>query len=180
MFHCLALLFVFLFSCNHKAEKRMNVSDLYRLIEKYDPAKEYEYYNLKQAYPIGDSLNNFFKALKPDELMNDTNFRKPILFLLEKKYLYIVTNATKKDIFYVTNATNWWSERTYNQFALNVFSKIKLEKKYDYTTYINRINDVVCIDLIVNEAAKYNLITEEHKKIHNACIQYMPTKCLDE
>lgn len=180
MLHCIILSFVFLFSCNSKIEKEKGLSELYGLIEKYDPAKEYECYKLKKAYSIGDSINNFFEVLNPDEIMNDTNYRKSVLFILEKKFLHIVTNADKKDAFYVYNASAWWGEHSYIQFALNIFSKISLEKKYEYKTYINRVSDVVCIDLIINEASKYNLINEEHKKIHNACIQYMPTKCLEE
>jgi hypothetical protein len=112
--------------------------------------------------------------------MADTNFRKGILFILEKKFLYIVTNANKKDAFYVYNASAWWGEHSYIQYALNIFSKISLVEKYQYKMYINKISDVVCIDLIVNETSKYNLVNEEHRKIHNSCIQYVPTKCLEE
>jgi|688.fasta_scaffold03043_2 hypothetical protein len=178
MLYCIILSFIF--SCNSKIESKNDISKLYSLIEKYDPAKEYEYYKLEQSYLIGDSINNFFSGLNPNEIMADTNFRKGILFILEKKFLYIVTNANKKDAFYVYNASAWWGEHSYIQYALNIFSKISLVEKYQYKMYINKISDVVCIDLIVNETSKYNLVNEEHRKIHNSCIQYVPTKCLEE
>lgn len=177
MLNCLLFSILLSFSCNHKIENKMNVSHLYRLIGEYEPAKEYEYYKLKQHYPSGDSLNSFFEKINPNEIMNDTNFRKPILYLLEKKYLYISNSSSVKNTFNTNNATNWGGERTYMQYALNIFSKVPISIGENYDDYTNKLRDVVCIDLIVNETSTYNLTDEAHKKIHNDCVQLMPSNC---
>lgn len=171
------LLLCTLHSCTHKNDKYIDIAKMYGLIDKYEPSEEYQYVTLQKSYPIGDSLNRLFEKLNPNEIINDTNYRKPILYLLEKKILYIINTATKKNIPYVYNASNWGGNDTYIQFALNIFSKIKVEKKYDYIRYNNNIRDIVCIDLIVSEAEKYNFVNEDQKKIHNVCVKFMPTKC---
>ena len=160
-------------------ENKMNPSTIYELVEKYEPRIEYEFYKKKQHYDIGDSLGILFKGLNPNKILHDSNFRKPLLLLLEKKYLYIANNAANKNVFYVNNANNWGGEINYIQFALNVFSKIPLKSEEDYYAYISKGKDVVCIDSIIAEVSSYQLINKEHKAIHESCVRNMPSGCLD-
>lgn len=174
------LLFCCFLSCNNKVEEKEKTTTLYRLINKYEPAKEFEFSNSKQPYFIEDSLNILFKKLNPNNISKDTSYRKAMLYFLEKKYIYIYQTATNKDAFYVCNASAWGGNNKSVQFALNIFNKIPLQGKDKYDDYLNKTTDITCIDLIINETKKYKIENEEHKQIHTNCLKLMPTKCLDQ
>ena len=167
-------------SCNDKIEKKANVIELCNLIKEYDPAKEYQYYNLKQPYSIADSLDTFFKKLDPNKIIEDTSYRKAVIYLLEKKYFYIYATATNKNAFYISNASAWGGNGSSIQFALNIFNKTPHNQNENYNSYVNRITDVTCIDFVIGEAKKYSFVNEEHKKIHSYCVRNIPTKCKEE
>jgi hypothetical protein len=178
------LLIIWLFSCNTK-ERNYKKNDiqyidyLYSVIDRYDAAIEYKLYKKNEVYSLGDSLNLLFSKLNTTQIIHDTNYRKPILFLLEKKYLYIVKNVKDVDLFYVNNASKWGGNGSYMQYAINVFCKLEpnKDKKNTYNEYVNQITDIACVNLIISEASGYTLKNASHLTVHDSCINFCPKVC---
>lgn len=180
MINILMLIVGFSFvSCNKIHQKKMDVEKLFHLIKLYDPSKELIQSRNKKAYDIGDSLITFFRETDPNRALKDTNMRKAILFLIETKYLFIVRFSGDKDLMYVYNASNWGGDRTYTQFALNIFNKVHLDENESFDQYINKGKDVTSIDKVIKEGFAYTMTDEEQKKVHEECIKLMPSKCTE-
>lgn len=170
----------------NKADTTTNVTSesIYRLVEKFNPTDEYKRYKANEKYEISDSLNIVFKALyqQNENILKDTNYRKPILFLLEKIFLEKYASIGNKEAFYVNNAGTWFlgNKPGFVQFATNIVMKIPFDSKQTYEDYLNKSRDIVCIDDIVKEVSRYNIEGTQYKATHLKCVELMPTNCLSE
>lgn len=158
-------------------DHKVTPEQIYSIIKEFDSEKEYNNMKIGKSYDVGIKLDSLFENLNPNLIINDTNYRKPILFFLEKKFISLVHNTGNKNLEYVSNASNWGGDMGYLQYSLNIFSRIKSKNVYKYSDYNSILNDVVCINEIIKECSMYLISNEGHISIHSECMKLMPIIC---
>jgi hypothetical protein len=159
----IGVFFVALLSCN-KDDNKIEPERVYALVEKYNPAEEAACYKAQKRYLLKDSLDTVMNKIYSSQKYMDTNFRKPVLFLMEKKFLFISKYTGEKEPFYVSNAAAW----AFNDSYIFTASKFFLS---------GHGSDTVCIRSIILESSKYHLKNQQHQRVHDSCLLLIPNKC---
>jgi hypothetical protein len=136
------IIFILFIACSNvisEDEKKRRTNELLlNFVISYNPQNEFVCYKENGQYKLGDSLNNFLTTLNPNEVAFDTCIRKSFLFFLEKRYLFLMQISNNSHEFYNYNVSTWVGDKTYTQYAINIFRKMPLLKDEDYEDYINK------------------------------------------
>ena len=152
------------------AETDVKSVELEALIIEYEPNIAYQHRLKKKSYSINEQLDSVFSKLNPTEIMGDTIFRKNIVFLLEKKFLWDLRSSSKLNHLTI-NASAWSYDENHKFFALNIFNKVKASD-YSYNNYKRIGQDFTCAINIVKEASTYRK-NNEFSKVHSEILKIL-------
>lgn len=133
--------------------------------------------NAKSAYPLDDSLNQICKNLNPNLVQLDSSCRKVFIYLCEKFYLSVYSDAKKnREDFSVYNAHVWNTDLFWLNYALNIITNKKMADGSSIDEYAKITSDWIFVEYIIAEAEKSKnaFSNKSFLKVHDSCIAIYP------